>query len=190
MKKFASVLVVALLALLATLSLAPAASAYPDVAIDLSVNRQTVYGGEQFTSTASSDVDCTWTVEWNGDTRTSGATTQFQTTFTAPDVTKVTEIPLHGTCAYDAPSAARTNARALAGSSSWSRTIVITVLPAGNAVAAPGDAGVGAGGDLPNTGGPNFWFLAAGIALLLTGAGAVTVARRRAENGDILLEQA
>ncbi|MGO4257176.1 LPXTG cell wall anchor domain-containing protein [Marmoricola sp. RAF53] len=183
MKKFASAFAVALLALLATVGLAPSASAYPDVTIDLSVNRQTLYGGEQFTATATSDVACTWNLEWNGVTRGSAATTLFRTTFTAPDVTRVTKIPLHGTCSYAAPTA-RANARAAAAGATWSRTIVITVLPPASAVATPG------GADLPNTGGPSFWFLAAGVALLITGAGAVVVARRRAENGELLLGQA
>lgn len=184
MKNFASAFAVALLALLATLGLAPSASAYPDVSIDLTVNRQTLYGGEQFIATGTSDVACTWADEWNGSTHHSGATTLYTTTFTAPDVTQVTKIPLHGTCTYTAPSALRTGGRAAAATSTWNRTIVITVLPPASAVATPG------GADLPNTGGPNFWVLAAGVVLLVTGAGAVFVARRRAENGDAFLVQA
>lgn len=187
MKKFASAFAVALVALLATLGLAPTASAYPDVSIDLTVNHQTLYGGETFTATGTSDVSCTWALEWNGVHRNSATTMLFSTTYVAPDVTKVTQIPLHGTCTYTAPSASRTSARAAVASAAWNRTIMITVLPAANAVDAPAAAG---GADLPNTGGPNRWFLLAGVTLLITGAGAVFVARRRAENGDMLVGQA
>jgi LPXTG-motif cell wall-anchored protein len=62
---------------------------------------------------------------------------------------------------------------------------MITVLPRGSAVSPPENSG-----DLPNTGGPKFIVLLGGVALLLAGAGAVVVARRRAENADTAAGQA
>lgn len=183
MKKFVLSCGVALLALLGSFGMAPAAQAYPDVIIDLTVNRQVLYGGENFTATGTSNVDCSWTTEWNDVVRTGPGTPAdaFTTTYTAPEVTQVTKIPLHGTCEYVDPTV-----RAAATTATWERTIMITVLPRGQA-APPTDNGTS---DLPNTGGPNLAFLLGGLGLLFVGATAVTVARRRAENVDIATFQA
>jgi len=179
MKKLASLGVAAfaaLVTLLAVLGSLSPAQAYPEVQINLEVNRSVLYGGQNFTATASSTgTTCTWALEWNGvlrnGTSSNGDANPFKTTYTAPDVSKVTKIPLHGTCEYTAPSAR--------GAATWQRTIMITVLPQNSAVSPPG------GSHLPNTGGPNWIFLAGGLALLLSGAIAVTVARRRAEDAEI-----
>ena len=56
--KVLSLGVAAVLGLLAIIGLAPAAQAYPEVVIDLSVNRTVLYGGQTFTATATSNVDC------------------------------------------------------------------------------------------------------------------------------------
>lgn len=174
MKKLAIACVAVLGALLVTVGMAPWAQAYPNVSIDLSVDRQTLYSGESFTATGTSNVDCAWTTEWDGKVHTGAGSngSPFITDYEAPVVTKVTPIPLHGTCVYDDPSS---NARASVAGATWERTIVVTVLPRGNA-APPNN-----GADLPNTGGPNLLFLLGGLGLLLTGATAVVVARRRAE---------
>jgi LPXTG-motif cell wall-anchored protein len=189
MKKLISLCGAALVALLAVAGLAPAAHAYPDVNIDLTVNRQVLYGGETFTATGTSDVTCAWHLTWNGVVRTGTGSNgaPFQTTYTAPAVTKITKIPLHGTCTYTQPTArkAAKAARTAAASATWQRTIMITVLPRGSAVSPPENSG-----DLPNTGGPKFIVLLGGVALLLAGAGAVVVARRRAENTDTAAGQA
>jgi LPXTG-motif cell wall-anchored protein len=177
-KKVLSLGVAALLGLLAVIGLAPAAQAYPEVVIDLSAHPTVLYGGETFTATATSNVDCDWTLEWNGDSRDKNASQQFVTTYTAPDVTKITKIPLHGTCVYTLPDGAtpvtgRQVARSAAGPLvTWKRTIMITVLPRGSAVSPPGG-----GGHLPNTGGPQLWILLLGIGL--AGAGAVVTVRSR-----------
>lgn len=186
MKKLLASCVVALIALLTTVGLAPAAQAYPDVTIDLTVNRQVLYGGENFTATGTSNVNCAWNLEWNGVVRNGAGSSgsPFSTTYTAPPVTKITKIPLHGTCTYADPTVRRA-ARAAAPSAVWQRTIMITVLPRGSATAPPDN-----GADLPNTGGPNILFLLGGLGLLLAGATAVTVARRRAEDADIVTGQA
>src|SRR5690349_10979434 len=106
MKKFAVACVVALVALLAAVGLAPAAQAYPDVTINLTAQPQVLYGGEQFTATGTSDVDCDWTLEWNDVVKTGAGSSgsPFSTKYTAPAVTKITKIPLHGTCAYLDPN--------------------------------------------------------------------------------------
>jgi LPXTG-motif cell wall-anchored protein len=56
---------------------------------------------------------------------------------------------------------------------------MITVLPRNSAVSPPG------GSDLPSTGGPDWRVLAGGMILLLSGATAVIVARRRAEEAEV-----
>lgn len=182
MKKLSSIGAIAfagLIAALAILGFSSPAQAYPDVRIDLSVDRQTLYGGDTFTATGSSSgTTCSWTIEWNAQTRPGSSTTgnPFRTVYKAPRVSKVTKIPLHGTCGYTAPTAR--------GAASWQQTITITVLPRSAAVSAPG------GSDLPNTGGPNKLFLLGGLVLLLSGATAVTVARRRAEEAELQASQA
>jgi hypothetical protein len=162
----------AVLAGLAIMGFSTPAQAYPEVQIFLEVDRQQLYGGEKFTATASSEgATCTWTLEWNGDARESDATFEFATTYTAPDVTEITRIPLSGTCVYTAPSAR--------GAATWQRTIMITVLPPSSAVAPP------VGSNLPNAGGPDRIILAGGAVLLMAGASAVFVARRRAEEAEM-----
>lgn len=176
-KKVLSLGVAALVGLLAVIGLAPAAQAYPEVVIDLTAHPTVLYGGETFTATATSNVDCDWTLEWNGDSRDKSASQEFVTTYTAPDVTKITKIPLHGTCVYTLPDGAtpvtgRSATSAAAGPLvTWKRTIMITVLPRGSAVSPPGE-------DLPNTGGPNLWILLAGLGLVGIGT-AVTLRSRR-----------
>ncbi|MGN6301625.1 MAG: LPXTG cell wall anchor domain-containing protein [Angustibacter sp.] len=185
MKKLSSLGAIAFAALvagLAILGFSTPAQAYPDLHIDLSARPTTLYGGQQFTATAESEgTTCSWTLDWNGTVRvgSSYAKNPFTTTYTAPEVSKVTKIPLDGTCVYTAPSAR--------GASTWHQTIVITVLPRNVAVSAPGGSHLPntGGSDLPNTGGPNMLFLAGGLVLLLSGATAVTVARRRAEEAEI-----
>ena len=185
MKKLASLgalAVTLLIAVLAILGATSPAQAYPEVTIDLKVDRSVLYEGQHFTATASSTgTTCQWTVEWNGDSRNGTSTTgdPFNTTYTAPAVDKVTKIPLHGTCVYTAPSTPTARSSAV-----WTRTIMITVLPRNVAASPPG------GSDLPNTGGPDWRVLAGGLVLLLSGATAVIVARRRAEEAEVQASRA
>lgn len=178
MKKQSSMGAVAfatLIAGLAILGYSTPAQAYPDVSIDLKVNRSTLYAGQDFTATASSSgTTCSWTVDWNDRVRlgTSSGANRFRTTFTAPQVSEVTKIPLHGTCVSSTGTSSR-------GAATWARTITITVLPPSAAVSPPI-----AGADLPSSGGPNLLFLVGGLVLLASGATAVTVARRRAEQAE------
>lgn len=178
MKKMTSLGVAAFAAVVAVLAILGAqspAQAYPDVQIELTVDRMVLYGGQDFTATGTSNVDCSWNLEWAGQVR-QGSGTTYKATYTAQKVSETTKIPLHGTCVYTSPTTKAT--------ATWERTIVITVLPQSSAVAAP------VGSDLPNSGGPSLLFLFGGMALLLSGATAVTVARRRAEEAEIQASRA
>ena len=185
MKKLSSIGAVvlgALIAALAILGFFTPAQAYPEVSINLTVDRQVIYGGESFTATASSNgTTCTWSLEWAHRVRhgESSTGTPFTTTYKAAQVKKTTKIPLHGTCSYS------DNAR---GTATWQETIMITVLPRRTAVSPPTGGGSGTG--MPNTGGPNVVFLIGGLVLLLSGATAVTVARRRAEEAELQASRA
>jgi hypothetical protein len=171
----------ALLTVLAIVGWAAPAQAYPEAQFKLKVSRSVLYEGQNFTATAVGNVHCDWTLEWNGVNRTATRvpTDDFNPTYTAPPVSKVTKIPLTGTCAFDADeNPVEPNFRAAVTPTNWSRTIVITVLPRSAAVSPPG------GSNLPNTGGPDWRVLAGGLVLLVSGAAAVTVARRRAEEAE------
>jgi hypothetical protein len=180
MKKFALAFTAAVAAVTVMLVFAPTATAYPDVRIDLTVNSQVLYGDESFTATATANVTCTWALSWNGITRRNTSST-YVTTYLAPTVTRITRIPLTSTCSYAAQASGRSKARTASPVSTVSRTIMITVLPRSAGAAAP----KGAGGSLPGTGGPDKAVLFAGLALVVAGAGAVRVARRRAEDADL-----
>jgi LPXTG-motif cell wall-anchored protein len=186
MKKLSSIGAVvlgALVAALAILGFFTPAQAYPEASINLSVDRDVLYGGESFTAMAeSSGTTCSWRLEWDGRVRhgQSSKDNPFTTTYKAPKVKKTTKIPLHGTCTYTPP-----NTRSAA---TWQQTIMITVLPRRTAVSPPTSGGSGSG--MPNTGGPNVVFLIGGLVLLLSGATAVTVARRRAEEAEIQASRA
>jgi LPXTG-motif cell wall-anchored protein len=173
MKKFGYVAVAAIAALLVTLGFTGAAQAYPDVQIDLDASKQVVYGGSNFTATATANVDCAWDLEWDDVTRT-GEGDRFVTVYKAPRVSEITKIALDGVCNYTAPAG---TAKTAGGLATWHRQITITVLPTASAAASPSNNRA----DLGNTGGPNWVFLASGLVLLLAGASAVTLARRRAE---------
>src|SRR4051794_22555878 len=103
MKKLAALSAITALGFLTLIGLAPSAQAYPDVEFNLTVNRQVIYGGQTFTATATSNVTCDWTLVWNGqdsDTTRTDTSSLFVTTYTADKVSKVTKIPLQGTCEY------------------------------------------------------------------------------------------
>jgi LPXTG-motif cell wall-anchored protein len=171
MKKLASLVLVALIGVLASVGFASSASAYPDAQQNLTVDRQVLYGGESFTAFATSNVTCDWTLEWNGDSRDQ-TSEDFTTEYEAPVVTEITKIPLNGTCLYDTLEEPRIAAKA-AATGTFEKTIIITVLPRGSAVNPPTD------GDLPNTGGPNLWILIAGLASVAAGAVVIRTSQRR-----------
>ena len=118
----------------------------------------------------------------------------FVTSFKAEQVKNSTEIPLNGTCTYDVrraddhceahrPDHGGPEARRIEPGLRAGPRIRLRVRPG---AAAPR----GAGSDLPNTGGPNRLFLAGGLLLLISGATAVTLARRRAEEAELRVSRA
>lgn len=171
MKKLASLVLVALIGVLVSVGFASSAHAYPDAQQNLTVDRQVLYGGESFTASATSNVTCDWTLEWNGDSRDQ-TSEDFTTVYEAPVVTEITKIPLNGTCLYDSLEEPRLSAKS-AAVGTFEKTIMITVLPQSSAVSPPND------GDLPNTGGPNLWILIVGLASLAAGATVIVTAKRR-----------
>lgn len=190
MKKLASLGALALTALIAVLAIVGSSSpaqAYPERKFDLTVNRSVLYGGQSFTATAIGNVTCDWTLTWNGETRQAqrDPNKSFQTKYVAPNVSEVTKIPLRGTCVYDLEeNPADPTFRASVTPAEWTQKIIITVLPRNAAVSPPG------GSDLPSTGGPDWRVLAGGLVLLVSGATAVIVARRRAEEAEFRATQA
>lgn len=167
MKKLIAAVFGTALTLALSLGVMPTAHAYPDVVIDVSVDKNVVYGGGTYTATAKASVPCDWTLVWNGVTK-SGQGTSFAARFKAPPVKKVTNIPLQATCAYDDGNATASR------TATWTRTIMIKVLPRASQGGPKADNGA-----LPGTGGPNQGWILGGIALLLLGGGAALLARRR-----------
>ena len=169
MKKLAVLCITALGAALLVFGTAPAASAYPELTCNLTVDHQVINPGDTFTATGTAagldangqvipDSDIHWTFRWNGVTKhRTGAVAK--ATFTAPQVKKTRKITLTG--------------RTTSPVGSCQRHIVITV--GGAQVAGPGGDDDG----LPNTGGPAFWLLVAAVALVLVGGGTVLRSRRR-----------
>lgn len=177
MTKFGFAAVAAIAALLGIVGFTGSAQAYPDVQHSLTVDRQVLFSGDSFTATASANVDCAWDLEWNGQAREGGGRL-FETTYVAPQVTEIEKIDLVGTCEYADPA----DGAAKAAAATWQETVTITVRPGANGAAAPTG---GAGDDLPGTGGPNLVVLLSGLVLVLAGATAVAVARRRDEEADL-----
>jgi LPXTG-motif cell wall-anchored protein len=168
MKKLAVLCIAALGAALLVLGTAPSASAYPEVTCDVTVSDQVVKPGQKFTVTGHTPVAVDaknqqiadsmvhWTFDWNGVTKVRTGRTA-SVTFTAPKVKKTRTIPL---------TARNTNPVA-----ECVKHFDITVI--GPKSKGPSDNG------LPNTGGPTFWLLVAGLVLLLGGGGAAVAGRRR-----------
>lgn len=168
MKKLAVLCIAALGAALLVLGTAPAASAYPEVTCDVTVSHQVVKPGQKFTVTGTTPIAVDaknqpiadslihWTFNWNGVTKARTGRTA-SVTFTAPEVKKTRTIPL---------TVRNTNPVA-----ECVKHFDITVI--GPKSKGPSDNG------LPNTGGPAFWMLVAGLVLLLGGGGAVAAGRRR-----------
>lgn len=174
MKKLALIVGTALGAALLVLGVTPAATAYPEQTCTVSVDHQQVYPGETFTAygqaggvdAANQPVPASsfkWSFEWNGVTKQrTGASVKVS--FRAPKVTRSRTITL--------------TARSSSPAGDCVRHIDITVVSASVSGPKSGGSG-GASGGLPGTGGPEFWILAAGLALVLGGGGAVVASRRR-----------
>jgi hypothetical protein len=176
MKKFAFAAAAAFVALFGTFLLSTTAQAYPDVQVNLTSNREVVYGGQSFTVTASANVNCTWDLTWN-DTSRSASGSAVKSTFAAPAVTRITKKPVIGECSYIDASAGRSASTSVVEP----RQLTITILPAATTAAGPDRSGA----SLAGTGGPNRAYLIGGVALLFAGATVAIVARRRAEDAEL-----
>lgn len=169
MKKLIVTGLTALVGVVASVGLAPAAQAYPEAVCTLVVSAQVVNSGDEITATCSlettdtaaprsaADSDTEWEMTFNGETRTgTGAT--FTATFEAPEVPERTELTLLSV--------------GVNGDQTCQRTAMITVLPAGDQVTPPDDDG------LPGTGGPRLALLFAGLGLVLAGGAAIRHSRK------------
>lgn len=188
-----------------SVSSAGAAHAYPDSPnITINLPSSTLYGGDGFTFTAVSDVDCDWTITYN-DGRASGvAAVQTGTgkSITGSYRTRVVSAkftsPLVATCAYDDGSPRPVSSGgSVAKSSTASASATVTLLPRDSSGGGDSDSDAGTGNGeeggntntsnttpqdnsaLPDTGGSNLWIVVAGGALVLVGGGAVIASRRR-----------
>lgn len=178
MTKFGYAVIAAIALPLVILGFMSSAQAYPDVRSSLTVDKHVVFGGQSFTATATSNVDCAWNLDWDDQVR-QGQGRSFVSTFVAPQVTTTTKIDLVGVCSYE--STDRESSTAASGVQKSARhKVTVTVVPSASAAVAPTTFSA----DLPNSGGPNRIVLLGGVLLALSGAGAVVLARRRAEETD------
>lgn len=176
MKKLASYGTVLLLAL-APLGLAlPASATGPDVSV--TVDRAVVRPGQTFTVTASAGVRCQWLVTWNGERQVRSGM-RFRGSFAAPAADVRRRLPVRATCYYTPADIRPPNAAPPTGTAERvtvyvpervSGGAVVTVVPS---MATPQPPTVDPG--LPNTGGPSWLLLLAGLASL---AGGVVIVRR------------
>lgn len=129
------------------LALQAPAQAYPFTTCGVTVTPSSLHvtSGQRLTLTGTSSVSTKWTVTFNGVVHYYTGTT-FTATYRAPTVTRRTVIGLTITC---------TNS---SGSLTLRYRIVIDPFA------------TGAGGHLPNTGGPSIWWLIAGLMAALSGA--------------------
>jgi hypothetical protein len=187
MKRFLAALgamFVGLASFAVVVAVAPSASAYPAPVFGLSVDHQVLVGGNPFTATATSSVDCTsWTLRFLDQTAT-GTGKQLVHKFATPVVQDKTVYPVTATCTYTEASGAAGTAIQVR-TATWDGQVPITLLPQG----ASGVAGPSAGGNhqgtgdhngiLPGTGGPSFWALLGAVLLVLAGLTAMVRSRRR-----------
>jgi LPXTG-motif cell wall-anchored protein len=201
--KLAAAMLVA--AVVAFVPASTAQAAYEDPVIEIEVDPNPLVGGDTFTATITSGgVDCEWTATFLGETKT-GSGDEFVVTFDTPEVDEETDETLFIECAYDDGNPEQNNAQAgvaSATNASFSRTsqhalptviqvvpreVTITLLPSADDDDDDSDDddddGDGGGkddnGSLPDTGGPNLAILAAGMTLLVAGAGGIVAVRRR-----------
>ena len=173
---------------------AHSAQAYPDSPnVTIAIPSSVLVGGNNFTFSASADVDCDWTVTYK-DGRAAGVPAD-QTgsgksvsgSYDTKVVSKTFRSPITATCAYDANASGSSTSAAKNDTASASATV--TLLPVGAPSGDDGDSDAGTGngeggsedgnGILPDTGGSNLWILVAGGALVVVGGGAVIASRRR-----------
>lgn len=153
----------------------------------LTVSHTRLVSGHALTVTATSNVTCEWGIRWAGHTRLKRNAKVLVAHFIAPRVTKARKYRLLAICNYRARTAASTTRPGPARTTHhrvampvkaivpphWFRTIVITVEP--RRVSTKPSTAV----TLPDTGGPLGSLFVVGFGLVLTGAGAMRLARRR-----------
>lgn len=145
----------------------PPASSGPTVTVtfgDGSTGTLTVEAGAKFSLSLGGATACDWVVTFQGQTVTghSNAGGTFTPSFTAPVVTSKTTVPVVATCNYtDSTGGAGTAIKPL--DATKTTTLYVDLFPAGSL--------------LPAAGGPAFWILLAGVAVL--GSGVVIVVRQR-----------
>jgi hypothetical protein len=185
MRSRASSVLVVLVAVAACVGLGPTAQAGSGPAFRVTVDHPSVRSGQRLTATATATTSCDWVLEWNGDRRVDHARAS-AATWSAPQVSRPTRIPLHATCFYTSSAPSRHRGVAAGGGAgqrvtvrvppSWRHTLVVTVLPASSVVSPPTAAGgPHPGGTLPGTGGPALWLLLTGLGAVLVGGAAVRV---------------
>lgn len=150
---------------------------YPDPpadGIDFDLSATTIESGDDVTVTASAGGEAgTFTTSLFGET-SSGSGTSHTSTFTAPEVDEPTEYTGTGTFVPDEAPAAFSGG--LVSAVEVQSTFSVTVVPEGYGTGSDGDAS----GALPGTGSSvNAFYIVGAIALIIGGAVALIVARRR-----------
>lgn len=170
MKKLAMIGATAIAAVCVVLGVVPAASAYPDLSCNVTVDAQKVNSGAKLEVTATSQQITTprvagraaadavdWRATFNGAVHTSHAAV-LHTSFTVPTVKTEHVFVLH------------VRAVMADGTTTCEKSLNITVSPGGTHVNPPGG--------LPNTGGPRLILLIAGLALVIAGGVAIRQSRK------------
>lgn len=184
MKKIASYGLVVLFVFASVGLAVPASAAGPKVRVK--VDREVVRSGQTFTVTASASTRCQWLVRWNGERRVRTGK-RFTGVFTAPAVTGRVRLPVSATCFYT-PEGVRPPPTASTSGTAERVTVyvperqsgagAITVLPPRASVSPPQPPHDPGPDGLPNTGGPVWLLLLAGMTSLL---GGIVILRRTAQ---------
>lgn len=177
MKRYAALILTAVVALLGAGGLTSSAqaqpAAYPTPVLELKLSLQTVVSGHTFVAKLLANVSCDpLTVTWDGQSA-SAIGKSLTHTFKAPIVTKPTVYPLTATCTYTGVAGTLGHS-VQATVHRLTRTANITVLPVKSPSTTPG---------LPNTGGPSVGWFIGGAAAVIAGFSAMFYSRRRRGDG-------
>lgn len=160
------------------------AQAYPEITFDADVNHVQVSASDDLITHSEASVECDWTHEWGGKQQKGKGRTK-DSTWSVPDVSEPTLMPVTFTCVYERSS----GGKAAPTTATWTRTIDVTVVPRGTSgarvaaqarAAAQGSFGpTPVRATLPATGGPGWLVLPGGLVLIVLGGLAAWYARRR-----------
>lgn len=167
-------------ALVMIIGFGTSAQAYPNAPVpSVHVHDYTVVGGHDFTASATASTHCTSlslsTLGQSG----SAAGKSVSHVFHTQPVSSTKVVPLDASCSY-AASGGAAGMGVMVHSQAVKAAAHVTILPRGAAAGQGGAAMDAQSTALPNTGGPTFWILVAGIVLVLGGAAALVRSRRRA----------